>query len=150
MSKHTLSLEEIKNIPAGRIMNIFIEEYVFDRSPQKFNSSTQKIENVHWFEEHSRACAEDDGGYCSADGLAKYSTDVSIALKLSEKVGKSLHTKTEIVCPTGFSDPQNVYWATFSEVPFVTNDYYGKLNWSSANSLALAICRAALIEGIYH
>lgn len=135
---HTLTYQEITSLPAGRIMDTFIEEYVVGDLPSRWSNAHQKQLPCHWFEEHPRSCAEDDGGYCSADGLCRYSTDVSRALALAQLPAlkdKPLQTRVE----------GDKYWAAFSTVPFEKRMEYGRRLWVSASSLPLAICQAALV-----
>lgn len=133
MRDSTLTREEIMSL-SGRIMNTFIQEYVVGDHPTRWSNGQQKELKCHWFEEHPRACAEDDGGFCSADTLPRYSTDISAAMSIKIN-NKSLSTKTEI----------NEYWATFTEVPFGDKRYSWQNVWASAPTLPLAICRAALL-----
>lgn len=132
-------------------MNTLIQEYVMNDYPGRWSNGQQKEVQAHWFEEHPRSCAEDDGGYCSADSLAKYSTDISAAMGLAEVpslTGKSLSTKTEN-SPVGLfphtGSPLTNYWATFSNVEFKDPTYNWKQSWASGETMALAICRAALL-----
>jgi hypothetical protein len=150
MSNHTLSYKEIMSIPAGRIMNTFVQEYVLGGHPGRWSNGEQKEVFAHWFEEHPRSCAEDDGGYCSADGIGKYSTDISAAMSLTEMAplkGKSLSTKTEQTeGPMHRNDVITTCWATFSNIPFSEKHMYTRWpSWASGETLALAICRAALL-----
>jgi hypothetical protein len=142
MSNHTLTYKEIMNIPAGRIMNTFINEYVLGQHPERWSNGQQKEIRVHWFEEHPRACAEDDGGYCSADSISKFSTDISAAMALANVLfGKTLTTKT-------ITDKDATVvnqWATFSNVGFGDPNYNWKQAWAVGETMALAICRAALL-----
>ena len=132
-------------------MNTLIQEYVLGEHPSRWSNGQQKEIEAHWFEEHPRACAEDDGGYCSADSLAKYSTDVSAALALSEAPrlkGKSLSTKQTVEeDPNGNHRNSTVknFWATFSTVGHGDPNYNWKQSWAKGESMALAICRAALL-----
>lgn len=142
MSNHLLQSKEIMSIPAGRIMNTFVQEYVLRDYPTRWSNSQQTELGAHWFEEHPRSCAEDDGGYCSADGLAKYSTDTSMALSLAETPAlKQLSLSTKKV--------GDVHWATFSDVPFADKSNWQTGGWArvwaEGDTLALAICRAALL-----
>lgn len=157
MDNHTLSYKEIMSLPAGRILNTFIQEYVLGDLPTRWSNAQQKELGVHWFEEHPRSCAEDDGGYCTADGLAKYSTDISAAMSLADAPllkTRSLTTKTEVTQKnpsSGHTDPPEPttkYWATFSDVPFSDKHMFTrwpKRSWASGETMALAICRAALL-----
>lgn len=123
-------------------MNTLVQEYILNDHPGRWSNGQQKEVQAHWFEEHPRACAEDDGGYCSADGLSKFSTDISAALALAETPllkGKSLSTtrKEESATVT--------FWATFSDIKFGDPSYNWKQAWASGETLALAVCRAALL-----
>lgn len=136
---HTLSYNEIHSIPAGRIMNTFIQEYVLSDHPTRWSNAQQKELVCHWFEEHPRSCAEDDGGYCSADGLTNYSEDISRAMSIANFLKTTpLSTRSEV----------GIHWASFSTVPFRDSNYAWKRVWASGETLALAICRAALLATI--
>lgn len=121
-------------------MDTFVEEYVYGNVSTRWSSSQQKEIPCQWFEEHPRQCAEDDGGFCSADSLVKYSTDISRAMTVATApalVGRSLATHSVK------GDDATEYWASFSESPFGSRQY--QYVWTSAPTLALAICRAALL-----
>lgn len=129
------------SIPAGRIMNTFIQEYVLNEHPTRWSNGQQKELTAHWFEEHPRTCAEDDGGYCTAEGLPDYSGDLSHAMALSQAkmlVGTSLSMKSVTTPSAGF-------WATFYNVPYESKTYRWKDYWASGSTMAEAICRAALL-----
>ena len=157
MDTHTLSYKEIISLPAGRILNTLVQEYVLGEHPTRWSNGQQKELSVHWFEEHPRSCAEDDGGYCTADSIAKYSTDISAAMSLVDAPllkERSLTTKTEVKegrAISGHTDPDDpitTYWATFSEIPFSAKHMYTrwpKRSWASGETMALAITRAALL-----
>ena len=154
MSNHTLSYKEIMSIPAGRIMNTFIQEYVFGVGPSRWSNSNQVDLPTRWFDEHPRTHDTDDGGYCSADSAGRYSTDISAALSMIEPpvaslAGRTLKTETEVLTEgTASSKPVILYWASFSDVRFSDKSYYTqwrKRSWASGETMALAICRAALL-----
>lgn len=132
-------------------MNTFIQEYVLNDHSTRWSNGSQKEIGSHWFEEHPRSCAEDDGGYCSADGLAKYSTDISAAMSLTEAAllkGKSLSTKTKIEANEDGNQRNStitLHWASFSSVAFGDTNYNWKQSWADGETMALAICRAALL-----
>lgn len=141
-SKHTLSRSEIMMLPAGRIMNTYIEEYVMCNHPYRWSNLKQAEVKVHWFEDHPRVCEEDAGGFCSADGLPKYSTDISASMSLLAAPAlqdRLLTTKT--VKQWSMSDPNSAYWATFYGVPVEDS----KSIWAFAPTVELAVCRAALL-----
>jgi len=145
--KHLLTPFEIRNQPAGRIMNSLIQEYVYDEMPTRWANRMQEEIPCHWFGEHPRMVAEDDGGYCSADGLSKYSQDLSRAMALSTApamAGCSLLTKVECGHYVNPHEPIDHMWATFSGKPFDKNSPTSNL-WVTAPTFELAICRAALL-----
>jgi hypothetical protein len=137
--KHTLTNKEINNIPSGRIMNTFITEYVIGDYATRWSNYQQEEISCHWFEEHPRCNAEDDGNYCTADGLLEYSTDISRALSITRLMSNPLSTHT-------YTDQGvEVFWATFSTVAFNDTNYRWRDVWATGETLALAICRAALL-----
>jgi hypothetical protein len=136
MSNHTLTKSEIMSIPAGRIMNTMIQEYIVRESPTRWSNGQQKELPCRWFDEHPRSCAEDDGGYCCADSLPDYSGDVSRAFSLAllpTLKDKKLSTQTD----------NTEHWASFGNVPYERKDEVRC--WVQGPSVALAICRAALL-----
>ena len=135
MVDHTLSRAEILSLPAGRLINTLIREYVLDEYPSRWSNGQQKKLQCHWFEEHPRSCAEDDGGHCSADEGKDYSADIEAAMSLASVLGERLSTQSD----------GNLYWASFSGVAFGDKNYGWKKYWACAETIPLAICRAALI-----
>ncbi len=136
MIDHTLAKAEIDSIPAGRLMNTLIREYVLGEYPERWSNGQQKNLQCHWFEPHPRSCAEDEGGSCSADEGANYSRDLDAAMSLEPYIQHGLVTRSE----------KGQYWASFSGVAFGDNNYSWKKHWACAESLTLAICRAALLK----
>lgn len=138
---HTLSRAEILGIPAGRILNTLVAEYVLREHPTRWSNSAQEAEVCFWFEQHPRACAEDDGGYCSIDGMPDFSGDPIKALKLKD-------AGTLSGLPLSIKTVGQIYWATFGNVSFEGDQSYSeyKRRWVAADTLPLAICRAALIS----
>ena len=146
---HTLSQKEITSISAGRIMNTFIAEYVFGEFPHRWSNSQQKDLPCHWFEDLPRACAEDDGGYCTADSVPNYSGDLTRAMEIAQAPifqNFPLVTHTENA-KTIFPVMENRFWATFSKIPFDQHSHYHN-TWGSGDTLAMAICRAALMHPV--
>lgn len=140
---------DILTLPAGRILDTFIQEYVFGDFPSRWSNGKQEEIRCHWFEEHPKTCAEDDGGYCCADGLPKYSTDISRAMSIALAPSfkdKCLSTHTEAQKNLGAISTPSRYWATFSTVPFNAN--YTHKDWVCASTLPLAICHAALLVNL--
>jgi hypothetical protein len=129
MTSHTLTYNEIISLPPGRILNTLIAEYVLGDVSKRWSNGQQKEVDCHWFDGHPRACAEDDGGFCNADGLPDYSGDVSRAMGLAmapRLKDNVLHTKAD----------QGRFEAAFSPTGHT---------FVSGPTLAVAICRAALI-----
>lgn len=142
---HTLTTKEIVSIPAGRILNTLIQEYVVNDHATRWSNSGQKEIPCHWFEEHPRTCAEDDGGYSSADGLPNFSGDISRAMNLVQIIkDKPLNTHVEPATSI-FPAMKKRFWASFSSVPYESRTQYNCNVWVSAETLSLAICYAALI-----
>lgn len=145
MSYHTLGRKEIEGIPAGRIMNTFIQEYVIHQLPSCWSNAHQKQLPCHWFEEHPRSCAEDDGGMCSADDLPKYSTDLDAAMTLTNAAmmkEQMLVTHTE----PAQTIMESRFWASFyKDVPYASKIHRWRNYWASGTTMAMAICRAALL-----
>lgn len=144
----TLSEREIDLIPAGRIMDTFVREYVYDTFPMRWSNGEQKDILCHWFEELPRSCAEDDGGSCISDWLFKYSTDLTDAMRIPEAPifkEKTLTTHSE-PSQSLFPAMEKRFWATFSTVKFGDTNYRWKQVWANAETMPLAICRAALLS----
>jgi hypothetical protein len=133
------------SIPSGRIMNTFIQEYVLNDHPSRWSNGQQKEIVAHWFEPHPRACVEDDGGYSSAESLHDYSRDISSAMALTSAPllkGTSMNMKTV----QGKEGVSVRYWASFFDVPFESKSHRWQDYWADGETMALAICRAALIS----
>jgi hypothetical protein len=151
--RHNLQKSEIQAIPAGRILNVLVQEYVFNEAPDRWSNSQQKDLPCAWFQEHPRACAEDDGGYSCADSVMKYSTDASAAMQIPHAPALShLTLTTQMVRKfsnpsSGHIDPVETieHWATFSSHQFDPNTAEHNILWAKAKDLPLAICRAALL-----
>ena len=116
-------------------MNTLIMEYVLGEYCSRWSNGEQKSIPNHWFDEHPRSCAEDDGGYCSADSVPKYSTLMDDAMCITK-------TKPNLVMRVE-SATEN--WAAFSNIPFRDTNFNWKNVWAKAETMPLAICRAALM-----
>jgi hypothetical protein len=126
-----ISQHEIEILPAGKLLDTIIQEYIVGDFPSRWSNSEQRDIPCHWFEEWPRSCAEDDDNRCAADFVPNYSGNLDEAMLLTKRINQPLSTKTI----------GNVSWATFNDVPF---DQY-RYGWVSGERLPLAICRAALI-----
>lgn len=102
---HLLARNEISSLPAGRIMDTLIHEYVFGYMPERWVNGTQRSIPCHWFEEVPRSCAEDDGGSAPADFIPRYSTcaeDMHHILEPMLKLNFSLRTCVDTLWQAGF------------------------------------------------
>lgn len=116
-------------------MDTFIQEYVLDDFPLDWDSISESDRRCSWFERVPATFVVDN--FCVADVVPRYSTDISAAVSLAESdalSGKVLNTAVE--------PDVEVHWATFSNVPFSERQ---KGEWAQGETLALAICRAALL-----
>lgn len=147
---HTLTYAEIMSIPSGRIMNMFVKEYVFKQHPTRWSNHEQKDLVCHWFEESPRSIAEDDCGYSQADSLCPYSTNSASAMLIVDYLAISYTPKAitiqTLLPETNFPAMENRFWATFSIVPYESKNYDWKNFWVYAETLPMAICRAALLD----
>lgn len=133
---HTIPVREIMTLPAGQIMNTLINEYVCGNPPERFRPSRRASEPWGWFAPLPRQTAYDDKHDSLAQLTPEYSTSESLAMTLKDQ--KPLTGKTiQIVVD------KTQAWVSFSGVPF---DEKSHATWARADTLPLAICRAALLE----
>lgn len=136
MMSHTIPVREIMALPAGQIMNTLINEHVCGNPPLRSHPSKRTPEPLGWFTPLPRQTAYDDRHDSLAQLTPEYSRYESLAMKLKDQrplTGRTLQVVVETTQA----------WASFSGVPFErrTNS-----TWASADTLPLAICRAALLE----
>jgi len=135
MKDHQLNNDDIINLPAGRIINTLIMEYVCNENPERWSNSEQAFIPSNWFEELPRACAEDDRGNCLADQVPDFSGSMEQAMKLTKKLTDlNMKVVSETEC-----------WAAFSKIPFQAPNHYWRNSWVKAETMPLAIARAALM-----
>ena len=134
--RHALRSKEIHQQPAGRILDTLIQEYVLGDYSTRWSKQDEREVRSNWFEIHPEMIVNE--GFCTADTVPQFSTDISAAISLSKAdtlILKTLTTATE---------SESLYWATFSNVPFSERGERGDV-WAQGNTQALAICRAALL-----
>lgn len=133
---HTIPVREIMALPAGQVMNTLVNEYICGNPPERFCPSKRASEPWGWFAPLPRQIAYDDGDNSLAQLTPEYSRYESLAMKLKDQrplTGKTLQVVVETTQA----------WASFSGVPFERRT---SSTWASADTLPLAICRAALLE----
>lgn len=141
---YTLTPEEIKSLPAGRLLNTLVEEYIFGRKPSRWSNGQQKSLPAHWFEELPRSCAEDDGDSCPADFIPKYSSANAMPdclLGEMQRLGYSIRSEME----------GDIWYVGFIRQVYSTAPSPNWDDWKwhklrmPGSTFAIAICRAALL-----
>lgn len=126
-------------------MNSLIEEYVFNRYPERWSNHDQGMIRCHWFEELPRVCAEDDRGNCEIDMLPDYSRNhMDAFLVIAEMHIKGYVPIMQQIDVQDVPAPPVWRW----QVCFVRDSHnynISKNNCAVASTLELAICQAALI-----
>ena len=107
-------------MPAGREMDALIRQYVFGQTPPRKNGELTRS----WVD-----------GYLCEDTF--YSTDIAAAWEVVEKLKMAI---VPLESPDG--------WASHDNQSFdIIHGYYERpvVDWASATTAPLAICRAALL-----
>lgn len=134
MKEHYLSPKEIDRIPAGRVLDTLVEEYVIGNQPRIWLAGAQRFEQAGWFDRRPRMIAEDEGD-AVCESVPRYSTDEREAVE----VQKRLMQEGCGVAVSQTEDGRFLAGILGSQGQTLCNSF--------GQSVAEAVCRAALKLG---